>query len=587
MPTIVEIATGSPDFSVLVSALQYVDSNVDGSALVATLSDPDANVTVFAPTNAAFGALATSLGFTGDAGDGSAVTAFLVDTLPAETIRDVITYHVAGGRLDSTDISALQTIPTLNGASIGIDLPTFVDAEPDQLDPSLVTADVAADNGIVHVIDRVLLPFDLPGNDAPTIAGFVVANANGFDQNGADFDILLAAVQTAGLVETLSDPNVDLTVLAPTDSAFTSLAGALGYTMTDEAGALGYIVDALTLLGRGDPLPLLTTVLTYHVAPESLQSSQLIAAGSTTTLAGAPVTVTAGTMGVTLGDLDPDLADAPVVAADLQASNGIVHAIGGVLLPADLLPTNGANDVAFVIGKNAPDVVVTGADNDWVFGKGGNDRIVGQGGDDVLLAGDGADTLNGGDGNDFLLGGSTAADLSDVIYGGAGNDTADGGAGNDLIFGMGGDDLILGAHGTDTLVGGEGNDTVSGGALSDEIFGGAGDDFINGGFGSDRLNGGAGADTFFHAGVTGHGSDWIQDYDAAAGDVLLFGGSATAADFVLHGAQTSGSGDPAIDEAFISFRPTGQILWALVDGDGQASINIRIAATGETFDLLA
>ena len=70
-----------------------------------------------------------------------------------------------------------------------------------------------------------------------------------------------------------------------------------------------------------------------------------------------------------------------------------------------------------------------------------------------------------------------------------------------------------------TVIGGVGDDVLTGSALSDEIFGGDGNDFVNGGFGHDRVNGGDDGDRFFHIGVADHGSDWIQDYDAAEGDV--------------------------------------------------------------------
>ncbi|MEQ9696149.1 hypothetical protein WNE31_18315, partial [Shimia sp. SDUM112013] len=123
------------------------------------------------------------------------------------------------------------------------------------------------------------------------------------------------------------------------------------------------------------------------------------------------------------------------------------------------------------------------------------------------------------------------------------------------------------------------------------IFGGDGDDFVNGGFGHDLVNGGTGGDRFFHIGVLGHGSDWIQDYDAAEGDILQFGnGSATRSQFQVNFTHTTNaagerSGDDSTEEAFVIYRPTGQIMWALVDGGGQDSINLQIG--GELFELLA
>jgi Ca2+-binding RTX toxin-like protein len=237
-------------------------------------------------------------------------------------------------------------------------------------------------------------------------------------------------------------------------------------------------------------------------------------------------------------------------------------------------------------GTEGDDVLIGGPGNDTLDGLGGNDVLRGEGGNDLLRGGDGADTLNGGDGNDTILGGETSADLRDVIFAGAGNDSVDAGAGNDLIYGGDGDDTIEGGFGADEIIGQGGNDVLTGSAFSDMIYGGDGNDFINGGFGSDRLNGGAGADRFFHVGVPDHGSDWIQDYIAADGDVLLFGAfGAQATQFQVNFTETAGAGQAGVDEAFVIYRPTGQILWALVDGGAQTSINLQIG--GEVFDLLA
>ncbi|WP_299567063.1 hypothetical protein [uncultured Sulfitobacter sp.] len=227
-----------------------------------------------------------------------------------------------------------------------------------------------------------------------------------------------------------------------------------------------------------------------------------------------------------------------------------------------------------------------GASDDFLNGAAGNDRLLGEGGNDTLAGGDGADTLNGGDGNDEITGGASAGDLRDVIYGGNGNDEIDAGYGNDEIFGGNGNDTMAGGFGADTVQGQAGDDVLTGAALGDLLFGGDGDDFINGGFGFDRVNGGAGADDFFHLGVENHGADWIQDYDAAEGDTLVFGrGDVAASQFQINIATTQGAGGPGIDEAFVIFRPTGQILWALVDGAGQDEINLQIGS--EVFDLTA
>jgi len=263
--------------------------------------------------------------------------------------------------------------------------------------------------------------------------------------------------------------------------------------------------------------------------------------------------------------------DATVLLADLLAPSPV---------PApDPVPGAAGDDV--LEGTDGADTIYAGA---------GNDTLRGEGGDDVLNAGDGSDAVNGGAGNDTIRGGETEADRRDIIFGGAGNDSIDAGYGNDLVYGQDGNDTIAGGFGADELFGQNGNDVITGSAFSDLVFGGAGDDFVNGGFGFDRINGGAGADRFFHAGVAGHGSDWIQDYLAADGDVLVFGGSARAEDFqvnVGHTASRAGDrpGDDTVEEAFVIYKPTGQILWALVDGAGQLGINLQIG--GDTFDLLA
>ncbi len=239
---------------------------------------------------------------------------------------------------------------------------------------------------------------------------------------------------------------------------------------------------------------------------------------------------------------------------------------------------------AFVIASGG--TPVEPVEDDLINGTTGADRLEGGQGNDTINGFDGADTLIGNGGDDSLTGGTSVNDRRDVIYGGDGNDTIDGGYGNDLLRGDAGDDVISGGFGGDTVIGGTGDDQLSGGALGDVLFGGDGDDFLNGGFGYDRLNGGAGADAFFHLGIADHGSDWIQDYTGTDGDTLVFGrGTATADQFQINTAATSGAGDAAVDEAFVVYRPTGQIIWALIDGAGQDEINLRIGA--DTFDLMA
>lgn len=281
--------------------------------------------------------------------------------------------------------------------------------------------------------------------------------------------------------------------------------------------------------------------------------------------------------GVVINDYD----DGPADLAVLEGTDLGDHIAAG--LNDDVVHARAGDDIVW--GGSGNDTVEGGAGDDSLYGGPGNDSLSGQEGNDLIFGGNGADTLNGGAGDDTIIGGDTEADLSDTVYAGSGNDSVDGGYGNDVLHGMDGNDTIKGGQGADYIVGGAGDDVLSGGAGSDRIFGGDGFDFINGGFGSDRLNGGAGADKFFHAGSAGHGSDWIQDYSAAEGDLLVFGAAADAADFQVNLSNTAGAGDVGTDEAFVIHKPTGQILWALVDGAAQDEI--RVSLDGETFDLLA
>jgi Ca2+-binding RTX toxin-like protein len=191
----------------------------------------------------------------------------------------------------------------------------------------------------------------------------------------------------------------------------------------------------------------------------------------------------------------------------------------------------------------------------------------------------------GGDGDDLLIGGQTKSDLRDDMYGGNGNDTLLGGYGNDLLYGDAGKDSLEGGFGSDTLIGGTGNDTLIGGPLGDMLYGGDGNDYLNGGYGHDRMAGGAGADTFYHLGIASHGSDWIQDYSGTERDKLLFGAAATRADFQVNYAETPNAGTAGVQEAFVIYKPTGQIIWALVDGGAQDHIYLQIGNT--TYDLMS
>ncbi len=444
-PNIVDIAAGSDDFNILVMALQT--AGLDG-----LVRDAD-DITVFAPTDAAFTQLAVDLGFDGDTADEGAVFGFIAGALtdlapdgdPIPLLQNILSYHVSPGAKTAAEVDAADQVTTLlDGATFGSEGTELVDNEPDIDNPNIVGPDIAASNGTIQVIDRVLLPIDIPGNEPveptdPTLAGIVAASGGVFDDDATDFDILFNAVQAAGLVEALDDPDASLTVFAPNDAAFVALSQALGFEGGDEAGAFDYLVEALALLNGGDPIGLLQSVLQYHVAPGELGSDEVLNATSIQTLLDG---ATLGVDGTTLVDADPDIADPNLIATDVPASNGVAHVLDGVLLPADLLQSDGSNDVDFLIKGDQSDYVRTGRDNDFVDGNGGNDKILLGRGDDVGFGGLGKDKVFGGRGDDSLYGDEGA----DYLSGGRGDDMITGGADNDLLVGgLGADAFIFNA----------------------------------------------------------------------------------------------------------------------------------------------
>ncbi|MDH3705999.1 MAG: fasciclin domain-containing protein [Acidimicrobiia bacterium] len=169
-------------------------------------------------------------------------------------------------------------------------------------------------------------------NRDKTIAEVVAASGGTFDDNHQDYDVLLNAVQAADLVDTLNTPDLGATVYAPKDIAFVRLAQDLGYSGSDEEGAFGAIVDFLTDAGGGDPIPLLTQILQYHVSPEEITIYQLAKRDSVPTLLGPDIEV----KGLQLRDADPDLKDASAVKPfQVRAANGTIVPLNRVMLPID------------------------------------------------------------------------------------------------------------------------------------------------------------------------------------------------------------------------------------------------------------
>lgn len=119
----------------------------------------------------------------------------------------------------------------------------------------------------------------------PTISGLVAA--------GDEFTLLTAALKAANLFDTLNDPAASFTVFAPNDGAFLRLATVFGFNGTDEMAALQAVLSALTTLGNGDPVPLLATILKFHVTPGAVGAEALVAARGYTPLEGPRVMLSA------------------------------------------------------------------------------------------------------------------------------------------------------------------------------------------------------------------------------------------------------------------------------------------------------
>ena len=282
---IVETLQNDSRFETLVTAVVEAE-------LVDTLSAADGMFTVFAPTDAAFEALPEG------------TLASLLEPENQAELQGILTYHVLDSMVDSATALTLdgQRATTVNGKQVRVsvnDGGTDDDASDDMLmiDGATVTiTDIKTSNGIIHVIDTVLLPKD---------------NLVEIAQSDDRFETLVAAVVAADLVETLSDEEGTFTLFAPTDDAFAAL----------EDGVL----DSLLMEENKDQL---IDILTYHVLPVEVAAETVLTLNgeSATTVQGDDVTISVdGSM--------VDVNDANVIEVDIMGSNGIIHVIDSVLLP--------------------------------------------------------------------------------------------------------------------------------------------------------------------------------------------------------------------------------------------------------------
>jgi uncharacterized surface protein with fasciclin (FAS1) repeats len=283
--TIVGVAQGNADLSILVDALTYTD-------LVGALNGTD-QYTVFAPTNAAFTALLATLGKS------------KVTDIDKATLKSILLYHVVSGEVKSSAITTgyVKSISPFGTTTSNLSLYVVKDASGVTINngAKVTTADVEASNGVVHVVDKVIT--------LPTVVNHALNNPN--------FSTLVAALTRTDLlvdyVNILSGTG-PFTVFAPTNAAFTALLTELGVANLNA-------IDANTL----------NKVLQYHVVSgANVVSSSLTNGQQVTTFQGQKFTI-----GLTGGAKITDASNrvSNIVVVDVQGSNGIIHAIDKVLLP--------------------------------------------------------------------------------------------------------------------------------------------------------------------------------------------------------------------------------------------------------------
>jgi len=274
---VVGIVKSTPELSTLESAIVAAGLEV---ALAG-----DGPFTIFAPNNAAFEKL------------DPAILNNIIST--PSLLTSLLQYHVVSGNVESSDL-ANGPVPTLLSTQ-SVDVNISGGMVTLNGSSEVVEADLLATNGVVHIIDEVLLPEDFY---AQTIVQIAASNP--------DFSTLVAILskpELAGLLAAANDPTQDLTVFAPTNDAFDATLAALGKNSIDDL-----------------PVELLNEIVQYHILGGAVMSNELSNGEVETILEGESITVDISN--------GAKINDANVVIPDVRAVNGVIHAIDGVLLPS-------------------------------------------------------------------------------------------------------------------------------------------------------------------------------------------------------------------------------------------------------------
>ena len=276
---LVEVAQSSTDLETLVQALTAAD-------LAGTFTGTD-EFTIFAPSNEAFAGLPA----------GTLDNLLLPEN--QDQLIEILSYHVVAGKRLSTSLSNTELNTLLTGETItiavGNDGVTVEDA-------NVTTPDLEATNGVIHIIDEVLIP------PVPTIATRITRD--GADTGDDGLSILLGILTSPGyenILATAGDESATLTVFAPTNKAFNDLLASLDLTLAELTPEI------------------VEDIINFHILPQTVLAADLMAQDYPSLLEGEGVTVT----------LDPiAIEGASVVDADVEVSNGVIHIVDQVLLPS-------------------------------------------------------------------------------------------------------------------------------------------------------------------------------------------------------------------------------------------------------------
>ena len=283
---IVDTAVSAKMFNTLVAAVKAAD-------LVDVLKS-DGPFTVFAPTDAAFAKLPKG------------TVESLLKPENKDMLVSILRYHVVSGKAMAKDVVGMSSAKTVQGQNVTImvkDGKVFLNGKT-----QVIKTDIAATNGVIHVIDSVLMPPKKMSKDS-SMSNSSSMNIVETASSTKMFNTLLTAAKTAGMVDTFSNKG-PFTVLAPTDEAFAKLPA-------------GTVENLLKPANRA----MLIKVLLYHIVPGKVEASTVVTLDKAPTAAGMPVMIKVDNGTVMINN------SAKVIKTDIQATNGVIHVIDSVLMP--------------------------------------------------------------------------------------------------------------------------------------------------------------------------------------------------------------------------------------------------------------